>query len=81
MDRKSYLTCQILVLLYSYISPKEANPMPKNPSQTPTKTQTKPCPQLNKETLEAMLEAKKIAKDPSVKGYHDVNQLFEDLLK
>lgn len=55
--------------------------MPKNPSQTPTKTQTKPCPQLNKETLEAMLEAKKIAKDPSVKGYHDVNQLFEDLLK
>ncbi|MCH4095045.1 MAG: hypothetical protein LKE88_00125 [Acidaminococcus provencensis] len=55
--------------------------MPKNPSQPPTKTKPQTTPQPNKETLEAMLEAKKIAKDPSVKGYHDVNQLFEDLLK
>ncbi|MCD2436456.1 hypothetical protein LQE88_10765 [Acidaminococcus sp. NSJ-142] len=55
--------------------------MPKNPSQPPTKTEPQTAPQLNKETLAAMLEAKRIARDPSVKGYHDVNQLFEDLLK
>ncbi len=31
------------------------------------------------ETLSALLEAERIAKDPNVKGYHDVNDLFADL--
>lgn len=35
--------------------------------------------QPNKETIAAMLEAERIAKDPSVKGYIDLNQLFADL--
>ena len=35
--------------------------------------------QPNKDTIAAMLEAERIAKDPSVKGYTDLNQLFEDL--
>lgn len=35
--------------------------------------------QPNKETIAAMLEAERIAKDPSVKGYTDLNQLFADL--
>lgn len=33
----------------------------------------------NKETLAAMLEAEKIANDPSVKGYADLDELFRDL--
>lgn len=33
----------------------------------------------NKETLAAMLEAERIAKDTSVKGYTDVDELFADL--
>jgi DNA-damage-inducible protein J len=33
----------------------------------------------NNETVSAMLEAEKIAKDPTVKGYHDLDQLFNDL--
>ena len=32
-----------------------------------------------KETVAALLEAERIAKDSSVKGFHDVNKLFEDL--
>lgn len=35
--------------------------------------------QPNKATISAMLEAEKIAKDPNVKGYHDLDELFEDL--
>lgn len=35
--------------------------------------------QPNKETIAAMLEAERIAKDPAVKGYTDLNQLFADL--
>jgi len=35
--------------------------------------------QPNKETIAAMLEAERIAKDPSVKGYTDLDELFEDL--
>ncbi len=35
--------------------------------------------QPNKETIAAMLEAKRIAKDPSVKGYNDLDELFADL--
>lgn len=35
--------------------------------------------QPNKETIAAMLEAERIAKDPGVKGYTDLNQLFADL--
>ena len=35
--------------------------------------------QLNKETIAAMLEAERIAKDPSVKGYTDLDELFADL--
>ena len=35
--------------------------------------------QPNKETVEAMLEAERIAKDPSVKGYNDLDELFADL--
>ncbi|MBQ7682092.1 MAG: type II toxin-antitoxin system RelB/DinJ family antitoxin [Oscillibacter sp.] len=37
--------------------------------------------QPNKETVAAMLEAEKIALDPSVKGYTDLDELFEDLEK
>lgn len=33
----------------------------------------------NKKTVSAMLEAERIAKDSSVKGYHDVDELFADL--
>lgn len=33
----------------------------------------------NKETIAAMLEAERIAKDPSVKGYTDLDELFADL--
>ncbi|MDO4921197.1 MAG: type II toxin-antitoxin system RelB/DinJ family antitoxin [Phascolarctobacterium sp.] len=33
----------------------------------------------NKETIAAMLEGEKIAKDPSVKGYTDLDELFADL--
>lgn len=35
--------------------------------------------QPNKETISAMLEAERIAKDPSVKGYSDLDELFADL--
>ena len=35
--------------------------------------------QPNKETIAAMLEAEKIAKDPSMKGYNDLEELFADL--
>lgn len=37
--------------------------------------------QPNKETISAMLEAERIAKDPSVKGYNDLDELFADLKK
>lgn len=37
--------------------------------------------ELNKETIAAMLEAERIAKDPSVKGYTDLDELFTDLRK
>lgn len=33
----------------------------------------------NNETVSAMLEAERIAKDSSVKGYHNVDELFADL--
>ena len=33
----------------------------------------------SQETVSAMLEAERIAKDPNIKGYHDVNELFADL--
>ena len=35
--------------------------------------------QPNKETVAAMLEAERIAKAPSVKGYNDLDELFADL--
>jgi len=35
--------------------------------------------QPNKETIAAMLEAERIAKDPSVKSYTDLDELFADL--
>ena len=34
----------------------------------------------NKETIKAMREAEHIASDPDVKGSHDVDSLFNDLL-
>ena len=37
--------------------------------------------QPNKETMAAMLEAERIAKDPKVKGYTDLDELFADLKK
>ena len=37
--------------------------------------------QPNKEAIAAMLEAERIAKDPSVKGYNDLDELFADLKK
>ena len=33
----------------------------------------------NKETIAAMIEAERIAKDPAVKGYSDLDELFKDL--
>lgn len=35
--------------------------------------------QTNRETIAAMLEAERIAKDRSVKGYSDLNELFKEL--
>ena len=35
----------------------------------------------NAETMAALIEADKIAKDPSVKGYRDVDEMFEELNK
>lgn len=35
----------------------------------------------NAETIAAMEEAKRIANDPSVKGYTDINELFAELEK
>ena len=35
--------------------------------------------QPNKETIAAMSEAERIAKDPSAKGYTDLDELFADL--
>lgn len=35
--------------------------------------------QPNRETIAAMLEAERIAKDHSVKGYSDLNELFKEL--
>ncbi len=35
----------------------------------------------NSETIAAMLEAERIAKDPSVKGYTDLDEHFADLKK
>jgi DNA-damage-inducible protein J len=35
--------------------------------------------QPNKETIAAMREAERIGKDPSVKGYNNLNELFSDL--
>ena len=35
----------------------------------------------NKKTVAAMLEAERIAKNPSVKGYTDLDELFADLEK
>ena len=37
--------------------------------------------QPNRETIAAMLEAERIAKDPSVKGYTNMDELFADLRK
>ena len=37
--------------------------------------------QPNKETAAALLEAEQIARDPSVKGYTDLDALFADLKK
>ena len=35
----------------------------------------------NAETIAAMLEAERIAKDPNVKHYRDLDELFADLKK
>lgn len=37
--------------------------------------------QPNKETISALLEAERIAKESSVKGYNDLDELFSDLNK
>ncbi|MBQ6928292.1 MAG: type II toxin-antitoxin system RelB/DinJ family antitoxin [Oscillospiraceae bacterium] len=37
--------------------------------------------QPNRDTVAAMLEAERIAKDPSVKGYTELDALFADLRK
>ena len=33
----------------------------------------------SKETISAMLRAERIAKDPNVKGYHNIDEFFDDL--
>ena len=35
----------------------------------------------NKETIAAMMEAARIARDPNVKGYNDLDELFAELRK
>lgn len=35
----------------------------------------------NRETIEAMLEVERMAKDPNVKGYDNLDELFADLEK
>lgn len=35
----------------------------------------------NKETIAAMLEAERIGRDPAVKGYNDLDELFAELEK
>lgn len=37
--------------------------------------------QPSKDTIAAMLQAERIAKDPSVKGYNDLDELFAELKK
>lgn len=37
--------------------------------------------QPNEKTIATMLEAKRIARDPSVKGYSDVNEVLKTLKK
>ena len=37
--------------------------------------------QPNRETITAMMEAERVAKGPSVKGYNDLDELFADLKK
>ena len=37
--------------------------------------------QPSKDTIAAMLEAERIAKDPSVKGFNDLDELFAELKK
>ena len=37
--------------------------------------------QPSKDNIAAMLEAERIAKDPSVKGYNDLDELFAELKK
>lgn len=37
--------------------------------------------QPNKETIAAMMEAERISKNPSVKGYTNLDELFADLKK
>ena len=36
-------------------------------------------PELRSEVIEAMEEAKRISRDSGVKGYRDVDELFEEL--
>lgn len=37
--------------------------------------------ELNKETLEAMEEAERISKDPNVKSYTDIGEMFREILE
>ncbi len=37
--------------------------------------------QPNKETIAALMEAERIANDPSIKGYNDLDELFGELKK
>lgn len=34
----------------------------------------------NQTTIDAILESERIAHDPNLKGYHDVDQMFKDIL-
>lgn len=42
---------------------------------------SRPLEKPNKKTISAMLEAERIAKDPNVKGYQDMDELFRELKK
>ena len=37
--------------------------------------------ELNKETLEAMEEAKKISRDPNIKSYTNMKEMFREILE
>ncbi len=57
-----------IIMYFKQINKIKAIPFPVSANPVP-----------NKMTLEAMHEAERIARDPSVKGYHDMDSLMKAL--